>query len=58
MAELQKFSSCRSVIGLTYFGIDRTGTRNKSCITCLEQRERDTTKTVCGNCICNVTKGS
>ena len=59
MAELRKCSSCRSVIELTYFGIDRKREYNKTCIKCLgKKKERDAIKTVCDNCGCDVNKGT
>ena len=38
MTELRKCSRCRSVIELKYFGINRKGEYNKTCITCLDKR--------------------
>ena len=40
MAELRKCGRCRSVIELTYFGINRKGKHNNTCITCLDKRTR------------------
>ena len=59
MTELRKCSRCRSVIELTYFGINRKGEYNKTCINCLDKKkERDAIKTVCDNCGCDVNKGT
>ena len=38
MTELRKCSRCRSVIELKYFGINRKGEYNKTCINCLDKR--------------------
>ena len=59
MTELRKCSRCRSVIELKYFGINRKGEYNKTCINCLDKKkERDAIKTVCDNCGCDVNKGT
>ena len=57
MDELRKCSRRRSVIELKYFGINRKGEHNKTCINCSDKKkERDCIKTVCGNCGCNVNR--
>ena len=57
MTELRKCSGCRSVIELRYFGINRKGEYNKTCIKCLDkEKERYVIKTVCDNCGCDVNK--
>jgi hypothetical protein len=38
MAELKKCSRCRSEIELKYFGINRKGEYNKTCINCLDKK--------------------
>ena len=59
MAELRKCSRCRSEIELKYFGINRKGEHNKTCITCLDKKkERDAINIVCDNCGCTRNKGS
>ena len=59
MAELRKCSRCRSVIELKYFGINRKGEYNKTCINCLDKAKAyKTIEVVCDNCGCHVNKGS
>ena len=58
MAELRKCSRCRSEIELKYFGLNRKGKHNKTCITCLDKNERDAIDTSCDNCGCVRNKGS
>ena len=59
MTELRKCSRCRSVIELKYFGINRKGEYNKTCINCLDKKkEKDAVKTECDNCGCTVSKGT
>ena len=43
MAELRKCGRCKSVILLTYFGINRRGEHTKSCITCLDKKQKQDT---------------
>ena len=58
MAELRKCGRCRSVIELIYFGINRKGEHNTTCITCLDKKQKqDAIKTVCDNCGCELNNG-
>ena len=54
MDELRKCSRCRSVIELKYFGTNRKGEHNKTCITCLdktaEYRNKWDCETKCDHC--------
>ena len=40
MAELRKCGRCRSEIELKYFDVNRKGTHNKTCTTCLSKKKR------------------
>ena len=47
MTELRKCSRCRSVIELNYFGINRKGEYNKTCINCLDKKTSEMVLKLC-----------